>query len=262
MERVPCPPVAGLDAAECATLSVPERWGSTEGRRIELRIAVLPSVGADPNPAALFVLAGGPGQAATELAESIGAEHAGTRRRSDVVLVDQRGAGGSNPLRCETPDPEDSDAELRATAEALQLAVVCPEDHARITEQDVARETPGTFLGEGLIRDYQQICSAWPAAPLPDDYGEPTRSDVPVLLISGEIDPSTPPSFGETAARTLPRSRHVVIPGGTHIHRGACLDRVVEEFLAAADPEVDVACLLESPPPRFFLGDEPAEGAQ
>jgi pimeloyl-ACP methyl ester carboxylesterase len=138
----------------------------------------------------------------------------------------------------------------------LQLAVVCPEDLARITEADVAREAPGTFLGEGLIRDYQEICRAWPAAPLPADYWEPTRSDVPVLLVSGEIDPSTPPRFGDTVARTLPRSRHVVIPGGTHIHRSPCLDRVVEEFLAAADPEaVDIACLLEAQPPPFFLGE-------
>lgn len=145
----------------------------------------------------------------------------------------------------------------------LQLAVVCPEDLARIGEEDIARETPGTFLGEGLIRDYQAICSAWPEAPLPADFWEPTRSDVPTLLVSGEIDPSTPPHFGETAARTLSESRHVVIPGGTHIHRGACVDGVVEEFLRTADPAgVDATCVEEPSRPPFFLGEGVAVRAE
>jgi pimeloyl-ACP methyl ester carboxylesterase len=92
---------------------VPETWGEPDGRQITLRIHVLRSRSEDP-AGAVFVLAGGPGQAATELATMIADEHGGIRESRDIVLLDQRGSGGSRPLRCDTPDPEDTPAELRA----------------------------------------------------------------------------------------------------------------------------------------------------
>jgi pimeloyl-ACP methyl ester carboxylesterase len=41
----------------------------------------------------------------------------------------------------------------------------------------------------------------------------PARSDAPVLLVGGALDAITPPGFTETAACTLPNSRHLVFPG-------------------------------------------------
>lgn len=62
--------------------------------------------------------------------------------------------------------------------------------------------------------------------------------------------------FGESAAEALSRCRHLVIPGGTHIHRSACLNGLVEEFLLHADPDsVDAGCLEEDAPPPFYLGE-------
>jgi pimeloyl-ACP methyl ester carboxylesterase len=55
----------------------------------------------------MFMFAGGPGQAATEIAGAYAQTTAGIRRTRDVVIVDQRGTGASNPLRCEFQDPQD-----------------------------------------------------------------------------------------------------------------------------------------------------------
>jgi pimeloyl-ACP methyl ester carboxylesterase len=41
-------------------------------------------------------------------------------------------------------------------------------------------------------------------------------------LLSGEFDPVTPPEFGERVARSLPRSRHIVVPGGAHGSAAGC----------------------------------------
>ena len=95
--------VAGLaEEVRCATVDVPEDRGTRNGRTIGLRVVVLPSRAQSDSPRhALFYLVGGPGLAATPLADLIASAHAATRATHDIVLVDQRGTGGSNPLRCD-----------------------------------------------------------------------------------------------------------------------------------------------------------------
>lgn len=94
--------VAGLEEqVRCATVEVPENRASPGGRTISLRVVVLPSrSAAGATRQALFYLVGGPGLPATTLADLIAASHATTRLTHDIVLVDQRGTGGSNALRC------------------------------------------------------------------------------------------------------------------------------------------------------------------
>ncbi|MGH9840093.1 MAG: alpha/beta fold hydrolase [Blastocatellia bacterium] len=86
--------------ARCASYEVYENRAARRGRRIGLRLAVLPALGEKPAPDPLFILAGGPGQAATDNAEFFADVFAGVRRERDLVLVDQRGAGGSHRLGC------------------------------------------------------------------------------------------------------------------------------------------------------------------
>lgn len=87
-------------AARCGTYEVWENRAARSGRKIPLRIVVLAAEDPAPRPDPVFVLAGGPGQAATEIIEAIAPELQAVRRHRDIVLVDQRGTGGSNPLTC------------------------------------------------------------------------------------------------------------------------------------------------------------------
>jgi pimeloyl-ACP methyl ester carboxylesterase len=70
------------------------------GRRIDLNVVVLPARDSAPAPDPVVVLAGGPGQGAAQLAAALDPELMTLRRKRDVVLVDQRGTGRSNPLHC------------------------------------------------------------------------------------------------------------------------------------------------------------------
>ena len=86
-------------AAQCGEWEVPEDRSRPEGRRIKLVVAVLPANTLNPRADPLFVLAGGPGQAATRLGP-FAAQLVDVRRDRDVVLLDQRGTGRSSPLDC------------------------------------------------------------------------------------------------------------------------------------------------------------------
>jgi pimeloyl-ACP methyl ester carboxylesterase len=82
----------------CGQLTVFENRQTRAGRTIELNVVVLPAFDQKTKMEPLFDLAGGPGAAATEGATFYAGQGREYRRRRDVVLVDQRGTGKSNPL--------------------------------------------------------------------------------------------------------------------------------------------------------------------
>lgn len=104
----PCE-LPGYDGeARCGVLQVWEDRSARKGRRIGLRVAVLPAPGPDRAPDPLFAITGGPGQSAVQAAGLFARVFEEARGTRDLVLVDQRGTGGSNPLRCPFPgDDED-----------------------------------------------------------------------------------------------------------------------------------------------------------
>ena len=446
----PCPPGEGPGGALCGVVEVPEDRGDPEGRQIALDILVLPATeqGGEPDP--VFFLAGGPGQAATDLAPLLGSALQGIRVRRDFVFVDQRGTGDSNPLTCdfleervsyydtvpeefgeaewrECLDSLDADPEhyttpvamddleevrkalgydrinlwggsygtraatvflrrhpesvraaildgmapvdmriplhfaedgqralnllldacaadpgcgarfpgladsietllasldqdpprrfrvrhprtgdweevpvrrelvagvLRATlysptyaslvpllvesaldgdfgplltfadpaggptlAIGMFLSVLCAEDTPFLTEEEAARAAEESFLSGSMAAEMLEACAVWPRGELPAGYREPVRSAAPVLLLSGELDPVTPPRWAEHAAETLPNSRHLVVPGTGHGTLAAgCVPRLIGEFLDAADPAaLDPECLEPLRRPRFWF---------
>lgn len=93
------PPGITADAL-CGSLRVPEDRNGNGSRSLDLNIVVLPATGPDADSVPLVMLAGGPGGAATQMAPTVGLQFPDVRRRFDVILVDQRGTGRSNPLQC------------------------------------------------------------------------------------------------------------------------------------------------------------------
>ncbi|HEX3086690.1 MAG TPA: alpha/beta fold hydrolase [Pyrinomonadaceae bacterium] len=107
----PCE-VAGPDPAVkekvlCGTFEVFEDRKRKAGRRIALKIVVYPATGRDKAPDPFFYIPGGPGSSATEDAIYVAQQSAKIREHRDLVFVDQRGTGGSNPLSCTLFNPDD-----------------------------------------------------------------------------------------------------------------------------------------------------------
>lgn len=435
-------------AARCGRLPVPENPDAPDGRRIELNVAVVEALSAEPAPDALAVLAGGPGAAATEFYVDYAPAFERVRREHDIVLVDQRGTGASNALEC--PDDAaalDASAEdLRASAErclavldadprfyttsvavadleavraalgypsldlygasygtrvalhylrryperarTLVLDGVLPADVAlgphialdaqatldglfdRCAREDACRlhfpalrehfaelrvrlaATPlaltladprtaepvetrfgvaemdaavrllsystetaallpllldragrgdvaplaaqalmvarslddtlsegmhhsivctedvpwfeidaplraaleNTYLGAHQVDSLRAICEVWPRGVIDPDFKTPVVSDHPVLLLSGELDPVTPPRYGERALATLRNGRHVVAAGQGHgIALLGCLPRLVAEFVERASVDgLDTSCVERLAAAPFF----------
>lgn len=444
----PCHVPGVTDLATCHRITVPEDRSAPAGRTIELHVAVLPARGsAKPPDSALFLLAGGPGQAANDMGPLVGTALAKVRDSRAIVLMDQRGTGRSNPLACSLPgddaitldlntesmakaltacragwnadlrrystldvvedieavrqalgyakldlwggswgtrtallymraypgsvrsavldgvsppndllltgEPAHSQAALDALFEACAADAACagtyPDLGARFQEWleelgegstvtmadglngkvetvtlsrdgaaqsvravlystitaaklpyaldrligkgdatsivplafgagSVVRDTmflgstlsslcreevPRTegvplaagFTGESWLASWRTMCRDFPADPLPDGYAEPVTTDVPVLLLSGALDPVTPPASADKAAAHLPRAWHLVAPATGHIVTGGapCAGDLIAEFVEAADgSRLDAACLGERGRPPFM----------
>ena len=131
------------------------------------------------------------------------------------------------------------------------LTITCSEGAATISENDIAQETAQTLLGDYRTRRHIHACQEWPRGDIPRRYYAPVRSDVPVLMLSGEIDPATPPHFGTAAARSLPNSRQLIAKNTAHGFFNECFRALVSDFVARGSAnDLNTQCLdhLRRPP--------------
>jgi len=138
----------------------------------------------------------------------------------------------------------------------MHNSVVCTEDRPFFTDKEL-QAAPDAYLGSTLVDALVAICSAWPAGVRDADLNAPVVSDRPVLLLSGELDPVTPPEYAERVMRAgLTNARHLVAPGHGHgIAAIGCVARLIREFLASAAPSaLSGECLEAEVPTPFFLG--------
>ena len=132
----------------------------------------------------------------------------------------------------------------------MLMCVTESEDISRIDPAEIEPACAGTFLGDVRIRTQMAVADIWPSGTVPPSFAEPVRVDVPVLLLSGSHDPSTTAAWGAEAARHLPDSVHVVVPGG-HGVDGPAVRRLERAFLeAGATDGLDLSEVeaLELPP--------------
>ena len=141
-------------------------------------------------------------------------------------------------------------------ADGMYLSVTCAEDVPFINQEEAARLTARNPFGNYRIFQQMRACGMWPRGEISAGFLAPVRSDTPVLIFSGNMDPVTPPKYGEQVAAHLPNSRHVVIPEGGHGPFGlsdpGCIDRIAIEFLNKGDTtNLDVSCVERMARPPF-----------
>lgn len=125
---------------------------------------------------------------------------------------------------------------------ALELSVLCAED------VDLLRTRPeddGTLLGNSAIRRAQAACALWPRGTRPQSFHRPWQSDIATLLLSGELDPVTPPEYSRRIARGLSDARVLIAPGQGHsVMTAGCMPRLIEQFMVSLQPgALDAGCL-------------------
>ena len=169
-------------------------------------------------------------------------------------LIHEGARGNLSPLTAQIMMIEASMYESLAIG--MHHSVVCAEDMPFVTDADIDREAlEATFMGEQQIDMLREICRHWPRGPIDPDFREPLDTDVPVLLLSGEFDPVTPPAWGDRAAAQYDNARHVVGPGQGHgLLPHGCTPRLVADFIAAASADnLDADCVSRLGPMPFFL---------
>lgn len=148
----------------------------------------------------------------------------------------------------------------RNFSEGLQYSVLCREELPFITQEAALAQIADLkqWLRAYLEQDMEAdtiICEAWDVGKAPATENEPVHSDIPTLVLSGELDYVTPAAYGDLVVETLPNASHVDFPYTTH---GIFLNRRCGRQLAAAflnDPAapLDLSCLeaLRRQPPAF-----------
>ena len=118
-----------------------------------------------------------------------------------------------------------------AISHGLQLSVICSESIPFLTEQDRDAEAD-TLLGAQLIEFSRSQCEVWPQKPVTDDFHSLAAHDIPTLVVTGELDPVTPPRYGDVIAAGLQNAQHISVKGEGHsVLNVGCLPRLVADFV-------------------------------
>ena len=138
----------------------------------------------------------------------------------------------------------------------MHLTVVCAEDVKRAPASAGAAQT-ATDFGDALSQRYAAICPLWPTSDIPSAFYQLKPSNAPVLLLSGGVDPVTPPRHAKQVAQALGNKvTQVVVPQAGHgLMSLPCVPDLVFRYLDTPDsqtPQVDGSCLQSLPRPLSF----------
>jgi pimeloyl-ACP methyl ester carboxylesterase len=156
-------------------------------------------------------------------------------------------------------------AAMPPLAVGLHFSVVCAEDFPGMA---ASKDEAGADFADSLGMLYRRVCEAWPRGDVPQAFYALPRSPAPVLLLSGGLDPVTPPRHGERVRAALgPAARHVVVDHAGHgVLALGCVRDAVAAFVDAADEAralaVDTDCARAVPRPPAWRPPEPAGGGR
>lgn len=140
----------------------------------------------------------------------------------------------------------------QSISQGMEMSVMCAEDYPLFPKTIV----PNDYLMGTLMEQVVSIqCGIWPTGPVPDDFHDPVGGDVPVLLLSGEYDPVTPPEYADAVAAHFDQATHLVAPGQAHIvaTRG-CMGDIVSTFIADGNAQnLETECMSRMKPSPFFI---------
>ena len=126
-----------------------------------------------------------------------------------------------------------------ALAMGMHFSVICAEDMPRVQS---GQPTAGSDFGDSTAQLYAKVCAAWPQGAVRPSFYEVPPARSPVLLLSGGLDPATPPRHAQRVAQALgANALNVVLPNTGHgVMSVGCMRDVIYKFI---DAEEDAAAL-------------------
>lgn len=146
-----------------------------------------------------------------------------------------------------------SRSDMSGISYGMHYSVVCNEDYPLYKDKNAAESN--VFLHSLSVQKYTEICSQWPRAQLPADYWNPIVSDLPVLMLSGAMDPVTPPHWAERVKKSLSNAAHIIAPGGHHIiSQEGCIAQLIAAFIVKGSArDLDGQCANNIQPLAIHL---------
>jgi len=189
------------EALRCFHVTVPLDYGKP-GAALAIHATVAPAYREAARPDPLFVLAGGPGQAGSDILPLIDAAFRRVRATRDIVLIDQRGTGLSGKLDCKSPPDIDTMTEEQLDADALRCIEKMGAPYDKYTTDAAARDIEKIRLALG----YRQI-NLWGGSygtRLGQHYARLYPASVRALILDGVAAPDQViPAGGRDAQAAL-----------------------------------------------------------
>jgi len=114
------------------------------------------------------------------------------------------------------------------------LSASCAEDMPFISEADIVRTSKNSFEGDVRVRAQQHACAIWNVRRVASDFQDPVRTSIPVFMIDGADDPTTPPEYALAALADFPNGKALVIAHDTHDIQAPCAMTLSEQFIRDA----------------------------
>ena len=144
-------------------------------------------------------------------------------------------------------------------AMGMHFSVICAEDAPRVDRrQQGSLQAAGIDFADSVAQLYAKVCAAWPQGAVPSSFYEIPPSRTPVLLLSGGLDPATPPRHAQRVALALgAKALNVVVPNAGHgVMSVGCVRDVIYKFIDTEDDEfalkVLANCAAKVPRPLAF----------
>ena len=196
--------------ARCGTFEVPENRDRPDGRKLQIHVAVVPATSGRSRPDPIAVLMGGPGEETILAAGYYAKQFASLLADRDLLLVDQRGTGKSNGLRCDLHTNVDLAVVLRDMfpLESIQKCADRLKEQADLTQYTYVHfamdlEQVRGSLGYGPMNIYAGSYGTRAAQIFIRNYSDSVRT---VFLGSVvPIDIPTPSMFAKSTDEALNR---------------------------------------------------------
>jgi pimeloyl-ACP methyl ester carboxylesterase len=234
------------EALRCVTLPLPLDYSKPSGDKLSLHVTIAPAFREAARADPLFVLAGGPGQAGTDVLVLLNHTFRRARATRDIVLIDQRGTGLSDKLDCPRSDQDDAltPAEQDAAARACIATVKRP--FSAYTTANAAHDIEQVRLALG----YKKI-NVWGASygtRLAQQYARSYPANLRSLVLDGVVAPDQIiPAGGRDGQAAL---ELVFADCNRDPACKAAYPKLREQYAAVAARVASGAVKLELPDPR------------